>query len=182
MRGRAVRWLAILGLPACNKSDDIYLADVQTSTLARITATTVMPIPSTAFLGPTISGAGSTIIYNSLVELRHLRHRATVVEIDPSTSPNTVRLRTSAIGPWQTVVLADPQLLIWNSAGQSLDQNDDWQAHPRAAEIAASGFAPLNAKESALLLTLAPGSYTATVSGVGASANGVATIEVYELP
>ena len=78
--------------------------------------------------------------------------------------------------------LADPQLRIWNGSGQQIDQNDDWQTHPRSAEITATGFAPLNARESAAILTLAPGAYTATVVGGGASATGVATIEVYELP
>ncbi len=101
--------------------------------------------------------------------------------------PSPVNVLVTTRGPSLTqfgvaVALVDPQLRIWNSAGQSIDQNDDWQAHPRAVEITATGFAPLNAKESALLLTLPPGSYTATVSGVGTSANGVATIEVYELP
>lgn len=81
-----------------------------------------------------------------------------------------------------TSALADPQLRIWNGSGQMLDVNDDWQSHPRAAEITATGFAPMNAKESASVLTLAPGTYTATVGGVGTAVSGVAMIEVYELP
>ena len=71
---------------------------------------------------------------------------------------------------------------MWSSSGQAIDTNDDWGSHARAAEIIATGQAPLNAKESASLLTLAPGSYTATVSGAGAALTGIAMIEVYELP
>ena len=78
--------------------------------------------------------------------------------------------------------LADTQLSVWGGNGQMLEQNDDWQTHARATEITATGFAPLEAKESAVVLTLPPGSYTATVSGVGNAVNGVAMIEVYELP
>ena len=48
------------------------------------------------------------------------------------------------------------------------------------AEIQASGFAPVNAKESAILSTLNPGAYTAIVSGVGGG-TGVGIVEVYEL-
>jgi hypothetical protein len=36
-------------------------------------------------------------------------------------------------------------------------------------------------KDAALVLTLPPGAYTATVSGVGTS-TGIAIVEVYDLP
>ena len=36
--------------------------------------------------------------------------------------------------------------------------------------------------KSKAIITLAPGAYTAMVSGVGAAPSGIATIEVYELP
>ena len=101
------------------------------------------------------------------------------------TSPVNVLVTTR--GPSLTqfgVVLAlpDPQLALWSASGQPLDQNDDWQNHSRVAEITATGLAPLNARESAVILTLAPGAYTATVGGGGSAASGVAMIEVYELP
>jgi hypothetical protein len=57
--------------------------------------------------------------------------------------------------------------------------NDDWQTDPNAAALAASGFAPGHVNESALLVTLNPGAYTAIVSGVG-GATGVAIVEVYK--
>ena len=46
------------------------------------------------------------------------------------------------------------------------------------ALLQASGFAPTDPRESALLITLNPGAYTAIVSGVGGT-TGVAIVEVY---
>lgn len=77
--------------------------------------------------------------------------------------------------------IADTRLSLWRGATQ-LGDNDEWQAHPRAAEIAATGLAPGGSRESALLITLPPGAYTAVVSGGGSSATGVAIVETYELP
>ena len=56
--------------------------------------------------------------------------------------------------------------------------NDDWQAATSAAAIQAAGFAPANANEAAILLTLNPGAYTAIVTGVGGT-TGVGIIEVF---
>jgi hypothetical protein len=51
-----------------------------------------------------------------------------------------------------------------------------------AASVQVGAFAlPANALDSAILINLAPGAYTAQVSGVGAS-TGVALIEIYEVP
>ena len=47
--------------------------------------------------------------------------------------------------------------------------------------IQASGFAPSDPLESAILVTLQPGAYTAIVSGVGGG-SGVAIVEVFTVP
>jgi hypothetical protein len=52
--------------------------------------------------------------------------------------------------------------------------------NPNAAEIITTGLAPTNQKESALLVTLAPGSYTAVLRGKNNTA-GVGLVEVYDL-
>lgn len=83
--------------------------------------------------------------------------------------------------------LGDPQIEIRVAQGGLVAANDDWQAQPQAPQIAAAassvGAFPLAAgsTDAALLLTLAPGDYTAVVSGK-TSATGTALIEVYELP
>jgi hypothetical protein len=76
--------------------------------------------------------------------------------------------------------LADPMLTLYS--GQTvIAANDDWQSDAAAAQaITATGYAPANAKESAVLKTLNPGAYTAIVSGVG-GATGIGIIEVFEV-
>jgi hypothetical protein len=75
--------------------------------------------------------------------------------------------------------LADPTLTLVPASGPTVT-NDDWGTAANAAAVTASGFAPTNAKESAILATLNPGAYTAIVSGVGGG-TGVGLVEVYEL-
>lgn len=78
-----------------------------------------------------------------------------------------------------TDALQDPTLQLFSGATE-LDANDNWPDNPNAAEIATTGLAPTNTKESALLVTLAPGSYTAVLRGKGGS-TGVGLVEVYDL-
>ena len=76
-------------------------------------------------------------------------------------------------------VLANPQLQLFR--GQtSIGFNDNWGDVPNPAAIQATGFAPESPQESAILATLAPGGYTAIVSGVG-NTTGIAIVEVFEV-
>ncbi len=75
--------------------------------------------------------------------------------------------------------LPDPTVSIYNANGVVLQSNDDWQQDPNASTIAARGLAPGFPKESATLITLGPGVYTAIVSGVN-GATGVALVEAYD--
>ncbi len=75
--------------------------------------------------------------------------------------------------------LANPTLQIVRSSDQSVvATNDDWQSASNASQISASGFAPSDSRESAILVTLPPGGYTAIVSGVG-NTTGVGLVEVF---
>jgi hypothetical protein len=56
--------------------------------------------------------------------------------------------------------------------------NDDWGTAANAAALSASGFAPGDAREAAILITLDPGAYTAIVSGVDGT-TGVGIVEVF---
>jgi len=78
--------------------------------------------------------------------------------------------------------LGDPTLTLMRSSDQAiLAANDNWQDAPNAADIQASGFAPPDARESAIMMTLAPGAYTAIVRGAS-GATGVAVVGVYQTP
>jgi cyclophilin family peptidyl-prolyl cis-trans isomerase len=91
-----------------------------------------------------------------------------------------------AIGPSLTGfgvpnALADPTLELRNVQGGLVDSNDDWMNSPQKTQIQNSGLAPTNAKESALVQTLAAGQYTAVVHGANGG-TGVGSVEVYQLP
>jgi hypothetical protein len=88
-----------------------------------------------------------------------------------------------AIGPSLTDAgvpgaLADPQLTLYASSGAVMDSNDDWKQGARAAEIAQLPWPPSSDSEAAILTTLAPGAYTAHVSGKNAGV-GIGMVEVY---
>ena len=78
--------------------------------------------------------------------------------------------------------LSNPTLGLYNGNGALLLSNDDWK-QTQEADILATGLAPGNDLESALLALLSSGNYTAIVSGTGSAAGstGVALVEVYNL-
>ena len=85
-----------------------------------------------------------------------------------------------AIGPSLPLngKLADPLLLLFDSSGSLIGQNDNWNAH--RAEVLATGIPPRDEREAVITRTLPPDSYTAVVRGVNGGA-GVALVEAYDL-
>ena len=76
--------------------------------------------------------------------------------------------------------LADPSLELRGSNGALILANDDWQSDPtQAAQLTALGLALQSPKESGLVATLQPGSYTAVLSGIN-QATGVGLVEIYD--
>ena len=77
-------------------------------------------------------------------------------------------------------LLMNPVLNLY-SGSTLVGSNDDWQTAANQATLAASGFAPAEAQESAIYITLNPGAYTAIVSGAGGT-TGVGIVEVFAVP
>ncbi|HJU11963.1 MAG TPA: hypothetical protein VJ728_13855 [Candidatus Binataceae bacterium] len=89
-----------------------------------------------------------------------------------------------ALGPSLTSfglagVLADPVLELHDPDGNLLVSDDNWK-DVQQSEIEATGLAPKNDAESAILVTLSPGSYTAIASGHGST--GIVFVEGYAIP
>ncbi|MGI8480942.1 MAG: matrixin family metalloprotease [Chthoniobacterales bacterium] len=76
--------------------------------------------------------------------------------------------------------LNDPSIELRDATGNLVALNDNWRENPDAARIASEGFAPSRDAESALRLTLPPGSYTAIVRGANGT-SGIALVEVYDV-
>lgn len=97
-------------------------------------------------------------------------------------APRKTLLR--AIGPSLvalgiTDALADPTIELRASDGSLIMANDNWR-DTQEAEIEATGIPPENDLESAVVVTLPPGSYTAIVRGRN-EGTGVALLEIYDL-
>jgi len=89
-----------------------------------------------------------------------------------------------ALGPTLSTLgvggaLADPTIAIVNSSNVVVASNDNWR-NTQEPQIAASGFAPPNDLESAIIATLPSGSYSAVVSGKNGGI-GIGLVDVYEL-
>jgi len=98
------------------------------------------------------------------------------------TGQKTIIVR--ALGPTLTQfgvanALSDPALELRNAQGTLVDSNDNWQSSPKSAQIQASGLAPPDSAEPAVLATLPMGNYTAIVRGVRAVPTGLALLEIY---
>ena len=91
------------------------------------------------------------------------------------------RVLVRAIGPTLGLLrsLPDPTLELHDSNGAVLATNDNWR-DSQPEEIAATGIPPRDDLESAIVRTLAPGSYTAVVRGAN-STSGVVVVEAYNL-
>jgi hypothetical protein len=110
--------------------------------------------------------------------------------IGGSTS-KTVLIRASGPALEQfgvTGVVSDPEVQLYGlGTGSSvlLASNDDWGGDPlisaAAAAVGAFAWTDPASSDCALLVTLAPGAYTANVTGAN-GASGVALIEIYEDP
>ena len=75
--------------------------------------------------------------------------------------------------------LADPLLELHDATGAIIASNDNWRS-TQQSEIIATGLAPTDDRESAIVQTLDPGNYTAIVRGQN-GAIGVALVEVYNV-
>lgn len=136
------------------------------------------------------AGVGRTLSLSTLGWLRNAGDSVTSGLVVKGPGPK--RLLVRAVGSALRAIgieaaLGDPRLALY--AGQSLvAANEDWSVSALASEeevaaaSAAAGCFPLNpgSKDAALLVTLAPGVYTAQVRG-GEGGTGLVLLEVYEV-
>ncbi len=84
-------------------------------------------------------------------------------------------------------VLQNPVLQVFDDQGALVASNTGWSSHAAPESLAAAALAvgdfalPQGSADSALLLTLSPGLYTAHISGAGDS-TGIALAEIYQVP
>jgi hypothetical protein len=134
--------------------------------------------------------AGTSSLISTLPYLGNISTRAMVGVGDDvpiggfiidGTDPKTVVVR--AVGPslaalGVTNALQDPVLELHDQTGTVIASNDNWK-DLQGAQIQATGLAPIDDREAALVATLAPGSYTAVMRGTN-DTTGLGVLEVYD--
>lgn len=98
--------------------------------------------------------------------------------------PDPIRAVITAKGPSLTSfgianALANPSLALYDSGGRRIAFNDDVGSIAAGSELANIPGTPRNSVESALVVVLPPGNYTAIVSA--GSGTGIALLEVADL-
>ncbi len=98
------------------------------------------------------------------------------------TGPVSKKVIVRAIGPSLPTAgnLADPTLELRDGTGALVASNDNWRTGGQEAEIVATTVPPANDLESALVATVAPGSYTVVMRGQG-NTTGVGLVEIFDL-
>ena len=114
-------------------------------------------------------GTGDNVLIGGFIIVGNAPKKVIVRAIGPSLSVNGAPL------PGR---LGNPELELFQN-GASLAINDDWR-QTQEQEIIASTVPPGSDQESAIIITLAPGSYTVIVRGK-TNGTGVALVEVYDL-
>jgi hypothetical protein len=99
---------------------------------------------------------------------------------------NSTRVVVRGLGPSLaqfgiSPVLADPTLELRDSNGALLIANDNWQDNAASAsQLISLGLAPTDTRESGIITSLAPGAFTAILSGKN-SGTGIGLVEVYNV-
>jgi hypothetical protein len=139
----------------------IELYDLDTASSSKLAN-----ISTRGFVG---GSPGDAIIAGFILGNQNLPDRIVIRGLGPS---------LAAVGVPNT--LQNPTLELHNGDGILLYTNNDWQDNPtNAAEVAAAGLAPGDTRESAIAVTLPPGTYTAILAGLNGT-SGNAIVEIYD--
>ena len=76
--------------------------------------------------------------------------------------------------------LSNPTLELYNSSGELIRTNDDYNDTPGLPVIQREGLAPSDEREAAMAPVLAPGAYTVVLRGAN-NTTGLGLIEVYDI-
>jgi sugar lactone lactonase YvrE len=169
---------------AIDQNDNVFVANFTTQEIFKFTPT------GTKSTFASNVNSGGLAFEPPTAQLTNISTRASVQTgprvtiggfIITGTDPKRVVVR--GLGPTLTQfgvsgVLADPTLELHDST-HVIATNDNWKDAQEAA-IQATGLAPPNDLESAVVLTLQPGNYTAILAGKNGT-TGVGLVEVYDV-
>jgi sugar lactone lactonase YvrE len=170
---------------AIDRNDNVFVANFTPQTIVKFT-----PAGGTPTTFASNANAGGLAFEPPTAQLTNISTRASVQTGSGVTIAGFIITGTDSkqvvvrgLGPTLTQfgvsgVLANPTLDLHNSSS-SIVTNDDWKDTQQSA-IQATGLAPPNDLESAILITLQPGNYTAILAGKN-NTIGVGLVEVYDI-
>jgi sugar lactone lactonase YvrE len=172
---------------AIDQNDNVFVANFNTQEILKFT-----PAGGTPMTFASNVNAGGLAFEPSTAQLTNISTRASVQTgagvtiagfIVTGTDSKGVVVR--GIGPSLSKfnvpgVLADPKLELHNANGALIASNDDWQTAANSNQIPVN-LRPGDPRESAILITLQPGNYTAIMAGKNAT-TGIGLVEVFKVP
>jgi uncharacterized delta-60 repeat protein len=174
--GATTATLTLRGVQAADAgSYDLVATNAHGTATSRAATLTLITTPNRLFAGATGRGASSdaSTVLSFTIE---------------GTEPKRVLLR--ALGPTLSPLgvagaMADPELTLYDNQGGFVAHNQDWGTAANAADVLAAVVrlgvlsTSVSSKDAALLVLLAPGTYTGVIrSATGAS--GTVLAELYE--
>lgn len=171
--------VAILGPDACAAASSPTPTATATATA---TATPTATATATPTLTPTPPPASQLVNLSTRMRIQTGDNLGIGGFIIAGTAPMRVLIRAlgpSLISSGVSGALGDPALELHGSSGFVTTTNHNWR-DTQEAEIQATSIPPSNDLESAILVTLDPGLYSAVVRGEN-NTTGLSLIEVYDL-
>jgi glucose/arabinose dehydrogenase len=146
-----------------------YLAQGNGGEVFRVSATAAQPLNISV---RSRVGTGTDVLISGFINIGTAAKKVILRALGPS-------LQQSGVSD----PLSDPVLELHAGDGSLITTNNDWKDNTaqQQQDIIANQLAPPNNLESAIVITLQPGTYTAVVRGNGATAPGVAVLEVYDV-
>lgn len=146
-----------------------YLAQGNGGEVFRVSATAAQPLNISV---RSRVGTGADVLISGFINIGTAAKKVILRALGPS-------LQQSGVSN----PLSDPVLELHAGDGSLITTNNDWKDNTaqQQQDITANQLAPPNELESAIVITLQPGTYTAVVRGNGATAPGVAVLEVYDV-
>ncbi|MEY2501167.1 MAG: hypothetical protein QOI07_1501 [Verrucomicrobiota bacterium] len=146
-----------------------YLAQDNGGQVFRISATAGQPLNISV---RSRVGTGTDVLISGFINTGTAAKKVILRALGPS-------LQQSGVANF----LSDPVLELHGADGSLITTNNDWRENTaqQQQDIVANQLAPPSDLESAIVITLQPGTYTAVVKGQGSTPPGVAVLEVYDV-
>jgi streptogramin lyase len=175
---------------AFDASGNLFVADFGSGAVLKITPGGIVTIDVPGLVGPQFLALSPTVHQFYNISTRgyvqtgnRVLIAGLIIRGDPVGDLGSMSVLVRAIGPDLTGfgisdALADPTLELYNASGQLIASNNDWKSSQQS-DIEATGLAPHDDHDAAILATLPDGNYTTVVKGANGTV-GTALIEAYK--